>query len=348
MLKIDILAAPQTTGSILYGLYDLFKMPGEAWPRLMLGKPGQPLNRVRIVSDGGQEFRCRGGVPVAPEASLDEALDADIICVPNMTVPLDESPRDYFEAEVRWLKQNYEDGKTIATVCSGALLLAEAGLLNGEIATAHWMHRKMFHDFYPQVIFEPERILTFAGEENRLILAGGMSSWQDLALYLIARYLGPEHAVQASKIYLISDHTDGQLPYAAFSRRLQQQDPVIRDCQLWLSEHYDLADAVSRMQTLSGLARRTFSRRFKAATGYKPLEYVQALRVEEARQMFESGHLPVAEVALSVGYQDDGAFRRLFKRLTGLSPSAYRTKFQYSRFDIETVSSMPAKPASTG
>ena len=332
MLKVDILAAPETTGSVLYGLYDLLMLPGTAWPRIVLSKPGEPLMEIRIVARTKEAFACRNTVPVTPQLSLEEAIDADFVCVPNMTVPIDQCPYGWFAEEVEWLSGRYEEGATIATICSGALLLADAGLLDGQEATAHWSLDQTFRDYYPNVRFCPERILTFAGEGDRLVLAGGMSSWQDLALYLIARFLGPEHAVQTSKIYLISDHSEGQMHYAALSRRIQSEDQSIEKCQIWLRDNYSNAGAVAHMQELSGLLPRTFSRRFKAATGYSPLEYVQAIRIEEAKQILETSTSPVEEVATAVGYQDDRAFRRMFQKRTRLSPSAYRKRFHYSRF----------------
>lgn len=332
MLKVDILGAPETAASVLYGIYDTLMLPGTAWPIVVLEEPADPLVRVRIVARTNEAFECRGGVPVSPHLAIAEADDADVICIPNMTIPPDHNPLGRYEAEVAWLKKRYEAGATVASVCSGAVLLAEAGLLNGQQATAHWAYREMFKHYYPSVDFRPERVLSYAGEEDRLILAGGITSWQDLALYLIARFLGPEHAVQASKFYLLSGHDEGQLPYAALRRRIQKSDQAISECQVWLAENYAKGDIIPHMLKLSGLNRRTFSRRFKAATGYSPIEYLQALRIEEAKQMLESTAQAIEEIAEAVGYKDEGAFRRTFYKRSGLSPSAYRKKFGHGRF----------------
>jgi transcriptional regulator GlxA family with amidase domain len=328
-MKVDILAAPETAGSVLYGLFDTLLLPGTAWPRIVLG---EPLIDVRIVSRTTEPYTCRSGVPITPKLSLVEAQDADIVCIPNMTIPIDQCPYGWFAEEVAWLKSRFAAGAIIASVCSGSILLAEAGLLKGREATGHWSLGEMFHEYYPDIRFRPERILSFAGEGDRLIMAGGMSSWQDLVLYLITRFLGAEHAVQASKVYVISDHTEGQLPYAALSRRVRSDDPLVGQCQDWLSDHYAEARVVTRMQDLSGLPRRTFSRRFRAATGYAPSEFVQALRIEEAKQMLETTVASIDEISEAVGYRDERAFRRVFRKRTGISPSAYRKRFNHARF----------------
>jgi len=159
-----------------------------------------------------------------------------------------------------------------------------------------------------------------------------VSSWQDLALYPITRFLAPDHAVQAAKFYVISDHTEGQRPYAALSQRIQTDDPAINRCQSWLRDNYRCPDAVRFVQEMSGLAIRTFSRRFRAATGFAPNEYVQAVRAEEEKRLLESSLTSTDDVAMAVGYQDERAFRRVFRKRTGLSPSAYRKPSHHSRF----------------
>lgn len=331
-LRIDVLAAESCRGAILYGLYDLLTSVGSAWSYLTEGTPTPPMTRVRIVARSKEPFRCISRVPVMPDASLEEADDAEIVCLPNFRIGMLTPPRDVLGPEIDWVTGRYAAGARLATACSGSALLADAGLLDGEEATAHWSMTEVFETRYPRVAFRPDRTLAFAGEGNAIVMSGGMASWQDLALYLIARYVGPEHAARSARFYCVDPRPDGQRHYAAPMRRLQSEDALIQECQAWIADAYDESDAVGRMIARSGLPRRTFDRRFRAATGYSPNDYVQMLRVEEAKQHLEMDRHGVDAIAEAVGYSDPRAFRRLFRKMTGLSPAEYRRRFSSSRF----------------
>jgi transcriptional regulator GlxA family with amidase domain len=331
-LRIDILAAPSCRGAILYGLYDLLQSVGAAWSYMVEPEPAPPMTRVRIVAADPGPFRCIGGVPVAPDATLEAAGDAEIVVLPNFRLGPDADYGAALAAELAWLSERHGAGAHLAAACSGAQVLAELGLLDGETATAHWSCREVFRRRYPNVDFRPDRTLAFAGEGDRIVTAGGMAGWTDLALYLIARFLGPEHASRSARFYCVDPRSEGLSRYAAMSRRVQSDDAAIRDCQLWVADGYAGADPVAAMIARSGLPRRSFDRRFRAATGYSPREYVQALRMEEAKQLLEATREPVEAVAAAVGYADARAFQRLFRRATGLTPSAYRRRFSHDRF----------------
>jgi transcriptional regulator GlxA family with amidase domain len=144
---------------------------------------------------------------------------------------------------------------------------------------------------------------------------------------LISRICGPEQALRTTKIFLLSDHTCGQLPFAVMTPRRQQADAVIGDCQAWIAENYASSNPVAGMAARAGLQPRTFARRFRSATEYQPMDYVHAIRIEEAKQLLETSDISVEEVSHAVGYEDLTSFRRLFKRKGGLTPAAYRRKF---------------------
>lgn len=331
-LRVDILAAESCRGAILYGLYDLLTSVGSAWSYLTEGTPSPPFTEVRIVARKSEPFRCINGVPVMPDAKLEEADGAEIVCLPNFRIDEATLPRKVLGQEIEWVMRQHAAGARLATACSGSALLADAGLLDGEEATAHWSMSEIFQKHYPKVAFRPDRTLAFAGEGDSIVMSGGMASWQDLALYVIARFIGPEHAAKSARFYCVDPRPDGQRHYAAPLRRLQSEDAIVQDCQAWVATAYGEKDAVGRMIARSGLPRRTFDRRFRAATGYSPRDYVQSLRVEEAKQILETDAHNVEAVAEAVGYSDPRAFRRLFRKMTGLSPSEYRRRFSSSGF----------------
>jgi transcriptional regulator GlxA family with amidase domain len=325
---VALLAAAETSPSVLYGLYDVLYSVGSVYPDMTIGEPGPDALDVRIVAAEGEPFRCFGNIMVEPHASIG-AIDAvEVVIVCDMYTPINEPPRDRYPREMAWLRKMHAGGAIVASVCSGALVLAEAGLLDGLETGGHWAYRDLFRRCYPKVTLREDAVLCLAGTDQRIVTTGAVTAWQDLALHLIARLCGQRQALHTAKIFLLSGHEDGQLPFAAMTRRTDNSDAVIGDCQGWIAENYRTGHPVRRMAERSGLNPRTFARRFRAATGYLPIDYVQALRVEEAKQMLETGEIGIDEIAETVGYGDPASFRRLFKRRAGLTPAAYRRKFR--------------------
>jgi len=300
-VNVAILAFPETTASVTYGLYDLFMAAGRDWGFVVDGQPGPSLMHPRIVSARRETFAAVNDVPIAPQATLVEVRDARIVCVPELAVPPSAPLDGKFAEEIAWLRQCYQSGATLATACSGAVLLAEAGLLDGQEATTHWAYCDVLRSRYPTITVRKERALVVSGEGQRLVMAGGGTSWQDVALYLIARFVGVDAAMHVARINLIDWHAIGQQPFARLARSRQVSDADIARCQTWIAEHYHEPSPVSAMVQLSGLAERSFKRRFQQATGMSPLEYVHTLRLEEAKQLLESGDTSIETVANEVG-----------------------------------------------
>lgn len=325
--RVAILAVPETTASVLYGMYDLFKSAGRDWAFVVDGQAGEEQIQPQVVSLDGVPFMTSNGVWITPDGKLEAGLGADVICVPELAIPPGDPLSGRFDAQIAWLQQTYANGATLATACSGAMLLAEAGLLDGHEATTHWAYCDVLANRYPKVKVRGQRALVISGEAQRLVMAGGGSSWQDLALYLIGRMVDVETAMQCARINLIDWHHIGQQPFARLARSRQVDDAAIARCQSWIAENYAAPAPVAAMEELSGLAERSFTRRFKLATGMAPLEYVHTLRLEEAKQMLESGELPIEAIANEVGYEDAGFFSRLFQRHVKLTPAQYRRRF---------------------
>jgi len=343
---IALLATTETSASVLYGLYDVLLSVGAVYLDMVAGKPGRELLDIRIISADGKGFHCVGKVPVEPHAAVADTPPPDAVVVCDIYTSIYATPSGRYPRECDWLRQAYKGGALVSSVCSGALLLAEAGLLDGREATAHWAYRDMFGRHFPKVRFRNESVLCLTEAPDRIVTAGGVSAWHDLAVYLIARFCGYRHAIETAKVFLISGHAEGQSPYSVMTRPMEANDAAIMDCQEWIADNYPQPNPVEAMVSRSGLNARTFSRRFRAATGYAPIDYVQALRIEEAKQALETDRVPIEDVAASVGYEDAASFRRVFKRRVGLTPTAYRRKFQ--RLSQITATAGMAEPADRG
>jgi transcriptional regulator GlxA family with amidase domain len=325
--RILLFAAPETSAAVLYGLYDVLLSVGVAWPDMTSASPGAALLDVQVVALSGEPFRCAGGVRIEPHAGIEAAGEADVVVVCDMFTAVDEPPRGRYQVEAAWLRSMNERGTLVASVCAGSLLLAESGLLDGRTCAGHWAYTDLFASAYPRIRFKAGSILDLSNEAAGVVTAGGATSWQELALYLIGRFCGPAHATRTAKIYLLAGHQDGQLPFSAMVRRARLDDRAIAESVAWIEANYATPNPVAAMTQHSGLSPRTFARRFQTATGRRPMDYVHALRIEGARERLELGSMPVEDVGVAVGYEDPAFFRRLFKRITGLTPAAYRRTY---------------------
>jgi transcriptional regulator GlxA family with amidase domain len=325
---------PETAASALYGLVDVLSAAGHLWQTLVHAPP-RHLFRVHIVSTGARAFTCGNGVPVQPEFELASAPPSPIVIVPELWLGPDEPMHGRHPALVEWLRQRYRSGATLYSACSGSILLAETGLLDGCPATSHWGYQDLFHRHYPKVRFDPAPNLVLADAAGRIVTAGGTTSWHDLALHIIARHASPGEAIRIAKVYLLKWHDEGDLPYAALVRRRPHGDAAVRRCEAWMQENFRGVEAVSEAVAQARLPERTLKRRFKAATGCSLIEYLQNLRIEEAKRLLESSDRSAEEVGADVGYSDASFFRRLFKRLVGVTPGRYRRMFQPA--DIERL-----------
>jgi transcriptional regulator GlxA family with amidase domain len=327
-----LVAVPETAGSALYGMLDVLSAAGNLWQTLVrCDAAGSPF-RVRIVSPAGRPFRCGNGIPVAPDVSVREDPTADIVILPELWLGPDEDLAGRYPGLIRWIKARHAGGACIYSACSGSLMLAETGLLDGREATSHWGYQDLFRRRYPQIRFRPEPTLCFADPEGRIVTAGGTTSWHDLALHVISRHLSPGEAMRIAKVYLLKWHDEGQLPYESLVRPQPHSDAAARACEAWLAEHFRERNAVAGAVRHARMPERSLKRRFKAATGLTLIDYLQNLRIEEAKRLLESSERSAEEISFEVGYEDASFFRRLFRRRTGLAPAEYRRIFKPIRW----------------
>ena len=323
-----IVAVPETAGSALYGMIDVLAATGNIWQSLVGAEPGRTLIRPRVVSLSGEPFRCGNGIPVIPEFTVGDDPGGDLVILPELWLRTDQDLKGRYPELMAWIRRRYRQGAMLYSACSGSVMLAETGLLDGKAATSHWGYADLFRNSYPDVQFRPEPTLAFADKGGRIVTAGGTTSWHDLAIHIIARHCSPGEALRIAKVYLLKWHAEGQLPYASLIRRLPHADSAVRACEAWLGTHFREPAPLARAIDALGVPERTLKRRFKAATGSTLIEYVQNLRIEEAKRLLETASLPADEISAEVGYEDPAFFRRLFKRRTGLTMGGYRRLFR--------------------
>jgi transcriptional regulator GlxA family with amidase domain len=322
-----ILAVPESAGSAIYGLIDVLASTGTLWLDLVGDEPGQRLIRPKIVSLSREPFQCGNGIPVTPDLTLDETSGADIIVIPELWIAPNDDLKDRYAELKEWLRRRYRAGSIIYSACSGAVLLAAAGLLQGKAATSHWGYADLFSRSFPDVRFIPEPNIVFADDTGRIVTAGGATAWHDLAIHIISRHCGPGEALHIAKVYMLQWHGDGQLPFTSLVRRQAHADSVVRQAEDWLRTHFRESQAVARVVAECGIPERSLKRRFAAATGSTVIGYVQNLRIEEAKRLLETGDISVDDIAAAVGYENPAFFRKLFKRCTGLTAGHYRRMF---------------------
>lgn len=295
----------------------------------------KPPFEWRTVSRDGRPVRTMAGLSLAADNALDRLGQPDLIFVPAIRSNDIQAMRVRIrQISEEWgdpLRKHHARGGFLAANCSAVFLLAEAGLLDERAATTSWWLSGYFQRAYPQVRLTPELLVT---QDERIYCAAAFSACFNLGLELIARFLGPRAAISCARVMLIDINRSAQLPYASTHELTQHSDDLVLRAQSMLLS--DLRNP-ARPEQLAGRLRvtsRTLNRRFKAATGETPLEFLQKARVERAKRLLETTGLGVDEIVHRIGYEDASSFRRLFNRTTSISPLEYRRRFRMQRDDI--------------
>jgi len=301
---------------------EVFYSAGLLWHRLH-GEPEQPRFEVRTASVDGASITSVYGLKVTPHCAIDDVKNADLILV---TAP---HPNAYEgiarkTSLVPWLRAAHERGTLIGGVCTGVAFVAESGLLDGRRATTHWALADTFRQRYPRVLWQPEHFVT---EDGGLFCSGGMYASIDLSLYLVEKLCGHDIALQCAKSLVVSLPRSLQSGYGVVPLSRPHTDDRIKQAEQLLQSRFDQDVSVEHVAEQLAMSPRNLLRRFKAATGHLPGEYLHLLRVSAAKGLLESGRAPVQKVAEAVGYADVAFFRSVFKRHTGMTPADYRSRF---------------------
>lgn len=321
MLNLVLLAYENCLLSGVAGLLDLLTLANWEQRRLQPEGPA-PFFRCQVLSADGETVTSFNRLPVVPKGSLEDAQNPDLILIPGVM----GQPEQLLDQRhlIAWLKTQHQRGALLASACSGTFLLAEAGILNGRPATTHWQLADRFRQRYAEVDLQVERILIDGGD---YFCAGGASAHFDLGLYLIEKFASKTLADNCARTMLIDGRVREQATYVRFRGRKNHRDQAILQAQAWLEKNFRSKVRIVALAERSGLNERTFLRRFRKATGEAPLEYLQQLRIEAAKQLLLERDSQLDQITRTVGYRDVSSFRRLFREITGVSPTVYRQRF---------------------
>ncbi|WP_416356631.1 GlxA family transcriptional regulator [Aureimonas phyllosphaerae] len=312
--EIGILLYPDVQLGAVHGLTDLFHIAG----LMVAGSATEPPN-VRVThwrGEGDSEPVCVFDTHPGSAHRL-----SHVIVPPSLVVP---SEIQALDASARWLSGLHAEGATLCSVCAGAFVLGRTGLMDGRRATTHWYFAAALAAHFPTVRVDADRMVI---DEGDIITAGGILAWTDLGLTLVERLLGPSAMLETARFLLIDPPRREQKPFGRFVPRLDHGDTAILKVQHWLHATHARDHALPGLAERAGLEERTFLRHFKRATGLRPTEYAQSVRIAKAREELEHTRRPIDQIAWDVGYGDPSAFRKLFVRLTGLGPTEYRRRF---------------------
>lgn len=311
-IDIGLLLYPAAQISAVLGLVDLFMIADAAARR-------QSEPDVPCLCVGQWRFEAGDRVPIPPDCGSGSDV---LIIPPTLSPPI--SP-EAARSIAHWLRERHAQGCILASICGGAFLLAETGLLDERSATTHWVYAEEFSRRFPRVKVDTDRLIIDDGD---ILTAGGLMSWTDVGLKLVDRFLGPSVMLETAQMLLVDPPGREQRYYSTFIPRLNHGDVAILNVQHWLQATGAKQAGLARLAEQAGLEERTFLRRFQKATGLTSTDYAQRVRIGRARERLQFGTLSVDAIAWEVGYADPATFRKVFRRIVGLTPSVYRQRFQ--------------------
>lgn len=283
----------------------------------------EKLFNVQLVGLSSEVKYNNGLFVIHTDKLLEKAKENDLIIIPALDGIMTASVHLNKEYAY-WLAEQYKEGAEVASLSSGVFLLAFSGLLKGKECTTHWLYANELKYFYPSIQVVDEKMIT---DQYGLYSSGGSNAYWNLLIHLVEKYAGREMAVYAAKYFVIDLNKNFQSPFIVFHGLKDHEDKTIKDAQAHIEQHYKDKLTVNSLAAQFNMTRRTFERRFKRATRNTVAEYIQRVKIEAAKKQLEIGRKTINEVMLNVGYSDTQTFRNIFKRITGLTPVDYKSKY---------------------
>ena len=285
----------------------------------------RPFFQTELVSVKSRQVKASSQLNLHCHIALKDLVQTDLLLIPAMEFDVEEKLARNGMA-LPHLKRLYEKGAELGSLCTGAFLLAATGLLNHKSATTHWYAAPVFRTLFPEVRLEDHKIIV---DEGGLYTSGGAASSMHLGMYITEKYCGKETANQAARMLLLDGNESLQTRYSMFIPQMKHTDERILKAQKLIEEGQEEKQTVESMAAAIHMSKRSFIRRFKAATGNTPIEYIQRMNVEKAKRQLEKSKQSVEEIIYSLGYNDIHSFRKIFIRYTDLTPKEYRSRYRF-------------------
>lgn len=317
-ITIAVPDGPNNLSSIV-GSYKILTRANQYWKER--GK--KELFKIELAGISAEVDFYDGLFTVKPHVNISAIAKTDLVIIPSLN-------HNYHNAVKRngtlitWIAEQYKKGAEIASVCTGAYLLASTGLLDGKSCSTHWIAADSFRTMFPKVNLQTDKLIT---DENGIYTNGGAYSFLNLLVYLVEKYYDRQTAIYCSKVFQIEMDRQSQSEFIIFKGQKMHGDDMVKEAQSYMENNLHEKISVEHLSSRFAVGRRNFDRRFVKATGNTPLEYLQRAKIESAKRAFETSRKTINEVMYGVGYSDVKAFREVFRKITGMSPLEYRSKY---------------------
>jgi len=305
--------------SSIVGAYKIFTRANIYWKETSR----RELFKIELAGTSKKVEYYDGLFTVKPHTHISAIDKTDLIIIPSLNHNYEDAVKQN-KWLIDWIEQQYNDGAEIASICTGAFMLAASGLLDGKTCSTNWAVADNFKLMFPNVNLQIDKLIT---DESGIYTSGGAYSFLNLIIYLVEKYYDRQTAIYCSKVFQIEIDRQSQSPFIIFKGQKLHGDEVVKKAQVYIENNLDEKISVEHLSSRFAVSRRNFDRRFIKATGNTPIEYLQRVKIESAKKAFEISRKTVNEVMYDVGYSDLKAFREVFRKITGMSPLEYRSKY---------------------
>jgi transcriptional regulator GlxA family with amidase domain len=305
--------------SSIVGAYKIFTRANAYWKQ----SGRNELFAIDLAGISNKVDFYNGLFTVTPNKQISDITHTDLIIIPSLNHNYEKAVKANGQL-IEWIEQQYKNGAEIASICTGAFLLATTGLLDGKTCSTHWAAADTFRTFFPKVDLQADRLIT---DENGIYTNGGAYSFLNLVIYLVEKYFDRQTAIYCSKVFQIEMDRQSQSAFTIFTGQKQHGDEMVKEAQAYIETNMQEKISVEHLSARFAVGRRNFDRRFIKATGNTPVEYLQRVKIESAKKALETSRKTINEVMYDVGYSDVKAFREVFRKVTGMSPLEYRRRY---------------------